>query len=403
MANIIDYVLWRGDIPLSQVPLCAVDALVLSYLSYMPFDGLAEDAFDEGVLLGDAAKYMLQNGLFSSCMIDSEQDDCLLLGAIVESERFASMRVTGYVNHFDEALEEQFSAVTFVPPSGPAFLAFRGTDSTVVGWKEDFNMSFSAEVPAQRAAAAYALRAARAISGELILGGHSKGGNLAAYAALFAGGGVQRRVRCVYNFDGPGFNETIIASPQFQRMDMRIHTYVPQSSLIGILLWHAEAFIVVKSNASGLFQHNPYTWQVMGGRFIIVPERTKESRLAEETIKNWLSSLSTQERERVVDGIYSVLSASDGKNVSDLFEGRNVRAILKAVSTMDEATKETIVDAFRRLGGSLRETLPDWFGETAGQLRTMIAGRGGERAAEKAVTRLAVRMSEKTDNQEENA
>ena len=394
MANIIDYVLWRGDIPLSQVPLCAVDALVLAYLSYMPFDGVVPDAFDEGVLLGDAARYMLDQGLSSSCMIDSEQDDCLLLGAIVESERFSSMRVAGYVNRFDEANEEQFSAVTFVPPSGPAFVAFRGTDSTVVGWKEDFNMSFSAEVPAQRAAAAYALRAARAIRGDLILGGHSKGGNLAAYAALF--GGVQGRMRCVYNFDGPGFNETVTATPEFQKMDMRIHTYVPQSSLIGILLWHAEAFIVVKSDAGGLFQHNPYTWQVMGGRFITVPERTKESRLAEETIKSWLSSLSAQERERVVDGIYSVLSVSDGRNVADLFEGRNVRAILRAVSSMDEATKETIVDAFKRLGGSLKETLPDWFEETAGQIRTLLAQRSTDRAAERAAGRAA-RLEAKSD------
>ena len=134
MANIIDYVRWRGDIPLAQVPLCAVDALVLSYLSYMPFDGMAWDAFDEGIALGDAAIYMAENGLSSSCMIDSDREDCRLLEAIAESERFGSMRVTGYVSLFDEEQEKQFAAVTFVPPAGPAFVAFRGTDSTVVGW-----------------------------------------------------------------------------------------------------------------------------------------------------------------------------------------------------------------------------------------------------------------------------
>ena len=224
---------------------------------------------------------------------------------------------------------------------------------------------------------------------------------------------MQERIVCVYNFDGPGFNEQIIASGEFHRMDMRIHTYVPQSSLIGILLWHAEAFIVVKSDAGGLFQHNPYTWQVMGGRFITVPERTKESRLAEETIKSWLTSLKAEERERVVDGIYSVLSASDGKNVEELFEGRNIRKILKAVGTMDEETKEIIFDAFRRLGSSLKEALPDWFEQTAGQIRTMITGRGTDRAAERAMTKLEAKIAEvsdvskekqkKQENQEENA
>jgi len=382
MANIIDYVLWRGDIPFSQVPFGEVDALVLSYLSYMPFDGLVSENFSQkGTMLCDAAEYFLEHGLSSSCMIDSIREDCLLLEAVRDSERFGTLRLTGYENQYDE--ETQFSAITFLPPVGPAFVAFRGTDSTVVGWKEDFDMSFSSEVPAQGAALDYIVRAAAALEMPAILGGHSKGGNLAVYAGVFAPESVQARIECIYNFDGPGFNEQIIAGPEFRQLDMRIHTFVPQSSLIGILLWHAEPFIVVKSDAGGLFQHNPYSWQVMGGRFILLPERTRESRLAEDTIKNWLSTLDTQERRRVIDGVYSVLSASDGRNVADLFEGRNVRAILRAVSTMDEETKEIIVDSFKRLGSSLKETLPDWFEDAAGQIRTMIAQRSSDRKLEK--------------------
>jgi len=253
------------------------------------------------------------------------------------------------------------------------FVAFRGTDSTVVGWKEDFNMSFEREVPAQRAAAAYAADAAIALNREMILGGHSKGGNLAAYAGIFADEPVQAKISCVYNFDGPGFNEQIIALDEFKKVNMRIHTFVPQSSMIGILLWHAEPFTVVKSDAAGLFQHNPYSWQVMGGRFITMPERTRESRLAEETIKHWLTGLSPETRAQIIDGIYSVLSASDGKNLSELFEGRNIRAILRAVGSMDEETKEVIVDSFRKLGSSFKELIPDWVDRTAGQIRTMIA------------------------------
>ena len=394
MANIIDYVRWRGDIPLSQVPLGEVDALVLSYLSYMPFDGLVSENFSqEGTMLCDAAEYQLEHGLSSSCMMDSVKEDCLLLEAVRDSERFGSLRLTGYVNQYDE--ETQFSAITFLPPVGPAFVAFRGTDSTVVGWKEDFDMSFSSEVPAQGAALDYIVRASAAISLPAILGGHSKGGNLAVYAGVFAPENVQARIECIYNFDGPGFNEQIIAGPEFRQLDMRIHTFVPQSSLIGILLWHAEPFIVVKSDAGGIFQHNPYSWQVMGGRFILLPERTRESRLAEDTIKNWLSALDPQERRRVIDGVYSVLSVSDGRNVADLFEGRNVRAILRAVSSMDEETKEIIVDSFKRLGSSLKETLPEWFEDAAGQIRTMIVQRSGERKLEK--------LAEKNRDREEKA
>ncbi len=374
MANIIDYVRWRGDIPLEQVPLNAVDALVLSYLAYMPFDGLADASFGgEGVRLADAAKQLLDVGVTSTCMIDSVREDCWLLEAVRDSERFGTVRIVGYEERFDAAKEEQFAAVTFVPPVGPVFVAFRGTDSTVVGWKEDFNMSFEREVPAQRAAAAYTADAAIALGREMILGGHSKGGNLAVYAGVFSDEPVQEKICCVYNFDGPGFNEQIIALDEFQKVNMRIQTFVPQSSMIGILLWHAEPFTVVRSDASGLFQHNPYSWQVMGGRFILLPERTKESRLAEETIKHWLTGLSGETRAQIIDGIYSVLSVSDGKNLADLFEGRNVRAILRAVGSMDEETKEVIVDSFKMLGGSFREVVPDWLDRTAGQIRTLIA------------------------------
>ena len=384
MANIIDYVLWRGDIPFAQVPLGEVDALVLSYLSYMPYDALVSEKFAaDGAMMADVAEYFLENGLSSSCMIDSDKEDCRLLEAIRDSERFGRLRLTGYVNHFDEQMQEQFSAITFLLPAGPAFVAFRGTDSSVVGWKEDFNMSFASEVPAQGAALDYIVRAASALPMPAILGGHSKGGNLAVYAGAFAPKSVQARIACIYNFDGPGFNEQVIAGAQFHQIDMRIHTFVPQSSLIGILLWHAEPFIVVRSDAGGLFQHNPYSWQVMGGRLITLPERTRESRLAEDTIKNWLSTLDSQERKTVIDGVYSVLSASDGRNVADLFEGKNVRKILRAVSTMDEETKEIIVDSFKRLGSSLKDSLPDWFEDAAGQIRTLITQRSGERRQEK--------------------
>lgn len=374
MANIIDYVQWRGDIPLSQVPFGAVDALVLSYLSYMPFEGLVAEAFGtEGALLSDVAAHMLEQGLTGACAIDNGKSDCRLLEALKASERFGTMRLTGYVSRFDRDTQVQFSAITFVPPQETAFVAFRGTDSSVIGWKEDFNMSFSTEVPAQGAALDYVLRAAEALSGPVILCGHSKGGNLAAYAGVFAPEALQERIQCVYNFDGPGFNEALLETPQFRKMDMRIHTFVPQSSMVGVLMWHAEPFIVVKSDSVGVFQHNPYSWQVMGGRFITLPERTRESRLAEETIKNWLAELSPEERKRFIDGVYSVLSVSEGRNVADLFEAKNIRAILRAVSSMDEETKNAIADAFKRLGGSLRETLPEWMEDTAGQLRTMIA------------------------------
>jgi len=402
MANMIDYIRWRGDIPFHQVPLGEVDALVLSYLSYMPFGPLVSaDYGEKSTTIAEAASYFYENGLSSSCMIDSEESDCLLMDALRTSVRFGGVRVIGFEERFDEKTQEQFAAVTFVPEAGPAFIAFRGTDSSVVGWKEDFNMSFSREVPAQRAALAYAAQAIRVLDRPVMLGGHSKGGNLAVYAGAFAPEDVQADIRDIYNFDGPGFNEEVISLPEFRRIDMRVHTFVPQSSMIGILLWHTEPFIVIRSDAGGLFQHNPYSWQVMGGRLVSLPERTNESQLAEETIKHWLSGLQPEARGRIIDGIYSVLSASDGRNLSELFESKNVRAILRAVGTMDEETKEVIVDAFRRLGGSLKETIPDWLDRTTDQLFTMIAQKATDKENKRELKK-EIRKELKKENKREN-
>lgn len=340
MANIIDYVRWRGDIPLSQVPLGEVDALVLSYLSYMPFDGLVSENFSqEGTMLCDAAEYQLEHGLSSSCMMDSVKEDCLLLEAVRDSERFGSLRLTGYVNQYDE--ETQFSAITFLPPVGPAFVAFRGTDSTVVGWKEDFDMSFSSEVPAQGAALDYIVRASAAISLPAILGGHSKGGNLAVFAAATCEPVVQDRVCAVYNNDGPGFTEFLLGKPGYLRMVPKIQTYIPQSSIIGILLEHEEEYTVIKSSQVSILQHEPYSWEVMGGSFREAEGMDAETVLLDKTIKAWIAGMSREERSIFVDAVFELLEAGGADQAPDLLHPKSIRALFKALNA-DEQTRSML-------------------------------------------------------------
>lgn len=371
MANMIDYIAWRGDLPLWQVPFGEVDALILSYLAYMPFDGFVPMSMTgAGVSLGDAARWLLaQHEAGELPLAFSPKEDRRLLEAVANSCRFADMQMCGFVQRFDVEREEQFCAMTFLTGDGPVVLAFRGTDRTVVGWKEDFNMTFSGVVPAQRSAVLYAREAAAAIDAPLILCGHSKGGNLAAYASLFSGEPVQEKIVCVYNFDGPGFNETVIASEEFARVDMRIHVFVPKASMVGILLWHSEPFTVVESESVGVFQHLPYHWQVMGGKLIVASGLTGDSQLTDVTLKRWLESLTPELRRRVIDGIYGVISASDGTHIADLFEPRNVLAIIRAAGTMNEETRCALTEAFRLLGNTLRETLPDFIDEKTDELR----------------------------------
>jgi len=374
VANIIDYVFWRGDIPFDQVPAGEVDALILSYLAYMPFDGVVPQAFDaRRVLLGDAVREILvRNEAGELPLAFSPKEDKRLLQAVSESLRFGGLRLCGFVNRFDAQREEQFSAITFLPESGPGIIAFRGTDRTVVGWKEDFNMSYSGVVPAQRSAIHYTREAAKALKMPMILCGHSKGGNLAAYAGIFSGDETQDRIVCCYNFDGPGFNEEVISSEEFRKVDMRIHVFVPRASMVGILLWHSEPFTVVRSESVSVFQHLPYYWQVMGGRLLEADGLSGDSRLADITLKRWLQSLSPELRRQVIDGIYSVLSVSDGHQLSDLFEPRNVLAIIRAAGAMEEETRAALMEAFRLLGSTLKETVPDFIDEKTDEIRLMV-------------------------------
>ena len=380
LANIIDYILWRGDLPVAQVPLGEVDALILSYLSYMPMDGIVpgEDG-GEPVPLRDAALAMLgRSERENSPLAYSVKDDRKLLAALAQSVRFGTMRLCAFVNRVDGEAEEQFSAVTFLPEAGPALIAYRGTDNTVVGWQEDFNMCFESEVPAQRDAAAYAEHMAQVLDGGIILGGHSKGGNLAAYAELFVSGETHRRIQAVYNFDGPGFNEEIVGSAAFAQRKRCVQTFVPQSSIVGVLMENDEVMTVVRSDGMGIFQHNPYTWQVMGGSFIPLPERTDSSRFADETVRHWLASLSPEVRRRAIDGIFEVLGASDGRNVAELFEPRKAMGVLRAAGSMDEATRRAVEETFRLLGEALRENVPVWMNRTmnrtADDLRQRVFG-----------------------------
>lgn len=386
MANIIDYVFWRGDLPVRQVPLGEVDALILSYLSYLPFNGIVNEGVGgERMTLADASHALLErNEREGGSLAYSVKDDRRLLAALAQTERFGTMRLCGYVNRVDGRAEEQFSAVTFLPAAGPSFIAFRGTDDTVVGWKEDINMCFQSEVPAQRDAVTYTRRMAQALDGRLILGGHSKGGNLAAYAGMFVDEQTRGRLEAVYNFDGPGFNEEVIASPAFGAVDMRVRTFVPQSSMVGVLLCHSEPFTVIRSDGMGIFQHNAYTWQVMGGSFLALTERTGSSHFADEMVKRFLASLTPEVRERAIDGIFEVLGAADGRSVAEIFEPHNAMGVLRAAGSMDEQTRRAVEETFRLLGEAIGESLPVWMNRTADELRQRVFGEERKAIQEKA-------------------
>lgn len=321
MTTIFDYVDWRGDLTFAQSELNEVDALILSMISYIDFaDIISNDTDTPALTLLEAArKYVRKHrGKPQKLGLILPPEVVSIMVKAAKSRRFGTLLVHSYVNHVDAETETQFSAVTFSYEDKWHFVAFRGTDDTLIGWKEDFNMCFMHPVPAQLEALAYLERIAEECEGRLFAGGHSKGGNLAVYASVCASPKTKERIVTVFNNDGPGFTREFVESVEYTDMLPKMHTVVPQSSVVGMLLEHEGVYEVIKSGQNGILQHNAFFWEVLGNSFIHLNTVTGESMMIDRTLKKWLSEMSPEVRETFVDSLFETIAASGATTLTEL-------------------------------------------------------------------------------------
>lgn len=353
MADLFEYLTWRGDLAFSQDLPNPVDALIFSALSYIRFGGSVSGSPDTPTPLREAADAFFQLEDHGDRVRVSS--DLKLLEAAAKTRRFGDTQLLGYRDILEPEEETQFAALTFLLDDGSAFLAFRGTDYSLVGWKEDFNMSFQDTIPSQRLALAYTQEMSRRLCQPLRLGGHSKGGNLAMFAAIKAGPELRRHILGVYNNDGPGFREHITRDPAYREMIPRLHTYVPQSSVIGMLLEHEEPYTIIKSKQLGLLQHELYSWELSGPAFATKEEITADSRFLNQTIKNWLDSMSIDDRNEVVDAVFDLLSIGNVNNVFDILQPKNLQNYIRVLSS-DSKLRKVLSEEFQNLMDAARKT-----------------------------------------------
>ncbi len=316
MPALAEYVREYGDLSYARRPFGAPDALVLTQVVYMPMEGLADEGRETTVAALWEALYAAYPDSFTDVY---QRKRYFLTQGCAGTERFAGIRIVDYVNHIDPAQETQFCAATFILPDGARMIAFRGTDVTLAGWKEDLNMSFQS-VPAQAEAVAYVRRAAKAFEGPLMLGGHSKGGHLALYAAAHVSARVQARIACVYSFDGQGVDEKTLLSEGYRRISPRVESYIPQSSVVGMLLCYHPVYRVVHSRAIGLLQHDALTWQMADGSFVTLEGLDLGTRMADEALRQWIDRLTLDDRRFLTDTVYSIVATLDGETVEPLFQ-----------------------------------------------------------------------------------
>ena len=331
MGNIFDYLTWRGDLTFTQDPPNAVDALIFSALTYVGYGPCAQQDPDTAMSLrACAAEFFALDDPESRVRAKRDME---LLEKAAGTLRFGQTKLCLYRSEFLPEQETQFAAMTFLLDDGSMFVAYRGTDNSLVGWKEDFNMTFQQTIPAPRLAPRYLRAAAHTHTAPMRIAGHSKGGNLAVFASARCSPMVRQRILAVYNNDGPGFTKYMIGDPGYVAMVPRIHTYIPQSSVIGMLLEHEEPYQVIRSRNVGIMQHDPYSWEVEGPAFLQVAEITESSQFLDATIKNWFASMTNQERNRLVEVLYGLLTSGDVENAMDIFQPKNIRTYVKTLSS----------------------------------------------------------------------
>ena len=356
MGNILDYLDWRGDLTFEQSPFNEVDNLILSCFSYLDLDEITELKNGDTLCIKDLSERFSTEKKEQDMKAESAflQNTPVLLEKMARSKRFRECIVGGFVNEILSRQAQQFAAVMIGLGDGTSYISFRGTDDTIVGWKEDFNLS-NGVVPSHRKALEYLEEHGTYLQSMLRIGGHSKGGNLAVYASVFARPSVKKRIITVYNNDGPGFDSNFVKHPDYLAILPRIKSIVPYCSVVGMLLNHDGDYEVVKSSQSGLMQHDSMSWQVIGPDFETEQDLSPKSKRLNTALSAWIDGLTREQRAEFVDTLFSLVTASGAKNLSEISTVRfkNVNAVLKSFRKLDKSERAMILKIFASLTGEI--------------------------------------------------
>lgn len=352
MANtIIKYVKQYGDYTFCERPMNDVDSLVLCQICYLKFDGMVPYVTENrrSVSIRQLAEHADYEKMFSDERF--ERDNRALFTAMLESRRYRTMKLNCYINIVEPQWETQFSAVTCLLEDGTIYIAFRGTDETIIGWKEDFNMAFLSPVPGQAYSVKYVNMVTSRLKKNFYLGGHSKGGNLAIYSAMNCLPQVQGRILKIYNMDGPGFRPEVMEKHDYGKIQDKVIKILPHSSVVGMLFEKDTGYKVVESRTFGLLQHNPFTWLVEEDSFVYTEDVYERRKFSDTTLNEWILSLDEKQLKLFVDTLFQVVSASQVENLIDLSSDwkRSVTGIINAMKEVDEET----VAALRQVVKSL--------------------------------------------------
>lgn len=338
MGIIFDYLDQVAYDSIYDTPFNELDMLMLTEITYLPFDQIVSNqiAPDCTCRLFEAAEKLPQD---LSMLVTKNR--LKLLEKIASSTRFKNIKLMGYVNDIDPDVQKQFAAMIFKIKPDSYVLTFRGTDDSIIGWKEDFHMTYMDQVPAQKTAVNYLRKAMDALAGQFILTGHSKGGNLASYAASQIEPEYQERIQIIYSYDAPGLNHSVITSQGYQTISGKIKRYIPQGSIVGMMLETPKQAQIVKSTAiGGLAQHDTFTWQISDQTFVLLDNLNPDSLQVDKTLKNWVDSVSDEELKDFFDLFFGLILDAGISSINDLTKLENFNKILAVFENANALTDE---------------------------------------------------------------
>mgnify|MGYP003362115063 FL=1 len=336
MGIIFDYLDQVAYDSIYDTPFNELDMLMLTELTYLPFDQIVSDQMspDCTCRLLEAAEKVPQD---LSMLVTKNR--LKLLEKAASSTRFKNIKLIGYVNDIDPDVQKQFAAMIFKIKPDSYVLTFRGTDDSIIGWKEDFHMTYMDQVPAQKTAVNYLRKAMDALPGQFILTGHSKGGNLASYAASQIEPEYQERIQSIYSYDAPGLNHSVITSQGYQTISDKIKRYIPQGSIVGMMLETPKQAQIVKSTAiGGLAQHDTFTWQIADQTFVLLDNLNPDSLQVDKTLKNWVDSISDEELKDFFDLFFGLILDAGISSINDLTKLENFNKILTVFENANALT-----------------------------------------------------------------
>lgn len=358
--TILTYLKEYGEYTFAEKPLNEVDSLILCQFSYLKLDGIVPSALEKKRSV--SLQYISEHAEYEKLYADEryEKVNRELFAAMLASRRYRSIRLNCYMNIVEPEWETQFSAVTFLLQDGIFYLAYRGTDENLIGWKEDFNMAFLDVVPGQSFAAKYFNIVTKRLKGDFFVGGHSKGGNFAVYASLNGTKSVRDRIIKVYNHDGPGFRPEVLARFDVAGLQERMVRILPHSSLVGMIFSSVDnQYEVVESRSFGLLQHDPYTWLVEGDHFVKVKDIYRTRRFSDGTLNKWILSLEPKQVQLFVETLFQVLMASEATTLNEFAADwkKSMAGVLTALKEVDEDTRKVLRSILRELFLMAREQM----------------------------------------------